>query len=103
MKFLEKSTQTPCQESEELKAQNVHMALPKPETEDEWRRYWNFRTEQETEQGEDGEASSVDVQRADYVAVQSETEPTDEEWTAILKEQGFTDSDIEKVLSSANV
>lgn len=105
MKYLEKSTQTPCVITEEMKAQNVHLPLPHPGALDEWRRYWNERTETETASGmgEDGEESATETQvtRADYVAVQNETAPTDEEWTAVLKEQGFTATKIKKILSSA--
>lgn len=36
---------------------------------------------------------------ADFVAVQADHEPTDEEWRLVLTEQGYTDERIDVILS----
>ena len=99
MKYLGKSTDSP--RGAEVKRQTL--PLPKPGT-DEYRLYYNHREEEREEPGETdaatGEPTSgtVQVPTADYVAASCDHEPTDEEWTELLTAEGFTATQIKKIL-----
>jgi hypothetical protein len=40
----------------------------------------------------------VTIPVADYVSVQADHEPSDEEWREALSENGFSDEEIDKIL-----
>ena len=81
----------------------MKLPLPNPGT-DEYRLYFNHRDEQQEQVVTDPASSepvvkNISVPCADFVAAASETEPTEEDWTALLKEQNYTDDQITKMLA----
>ena len=99
VKFLCASTDMP--RSAEVKK----MTLPVPQPEqNEYRRFYNHRNVEEdqvTTDVETGEpvTKSVSIPVADFVAVQADHEPTTEEWTTVLLENGFTEEDAQTILA----
>ena len=100
MKYLGKSTDSP--RGADVKKQTLPLSQPGT---DEHRRYWNHREEERTAPGETagetGEPSgeTVKVPTADFVAVACDHEPSDEEWTECLTENGFTAKEIKAILA----
>lgn len=81
----------------------MKLPLPNPGT-DEYRLYFNHRDEQQEQVVPDPDSGEpvikdVSVPYADFVAAASETEPTDEDWTTLLKEQNYSDEEITKMLA----
>lgn len=74
------------------------LQLPEVKGADEYRIYFNERTEMRPESGEDGEETEVEVTVYDYVSVLSEQEPTDDEWREVLSELGHSKTEINKIL-----
>lgn len=100
IKFLAESTDTPHTEGVE----SAHMPLPEPGV-DEYRRYWNEHevtqtSYSSTESGE-MERETITVLTASYVSVQCDHEPTEEEWTACLQAEGYTDDKIKEIFGNA--
>ena len=98
MKFLSASTDAP--RARDCKRQMLATVSP---YESEYRIYFNHRDEERTDSmmmGEDTEEpQTVLVPTADFVAVQADHEPTDEEWRMVLAEQGYTEEQITAILS----
>lgn len=107
IKFLCASTDAPRAASEK----RVKMPVPHPQM-DEYRVYYNHREVEvlpEANAGDPDETTGeVDalsqspqlVPTADYVSVQADHEPTDEEWSKVLSEQGFTEEQISAILNN---
>lgn len=99
VKFLCASTDMP--RSAEVKK----MTLPVPQPEqNEYRRFYNHRNVEEDQVTTDVETGepvikSVSIPVADFVAVQADHEPTTEEWTSVLLENGFKEEDVQTILA----
>ena len=97
MKFLIESTDTP--RSADVK--KMELPVPAPGI-NEYRRFFNHREVEQSQGGTDGDSEqpvTVLVPCADYVAVQNPVEPTDEEWTECLTENGYTAEKIALILA----
>lgn len=106
VRFLCVSTDAPRAASEK----RVKMPVPHPQM-DEYRVYFNHREvevfpaayagDQEEITGEvDALSQSPQlVPTADYVSVQADHEPTDEEWSEVLSERGYTEEQISAILN----
>lgn len=95
IKFLCVSTDAPHAK------ENVRETLPLPDPYlNEFRFYFNYREEerQDAMMDEDEESQIVLVPTADYISVQANHEPTDEEWKAVMQEGGLTEEQIEGIL-----
>lgn len=77
------------------------MKLPVPQPGiDEYRRFYNHREVELEETAEDnGQRAIVAVPCADFVAVQADHEPTEEEWENVLSENGFEKEQIDIILA----
>ena len=81
------------------------MTLPVPQPEqNEYRRFYNHRNVEEDQVTTDVETGepvikSVSIPVADFVAVQADHEPTTEEWTSVLLENGFKEEDVQTILA----
>jgi hypothetical protein len=96
MKFLNESTDTP----REKDVMKLELRVPDPGT-NEYRRYFNHRTVQQSQNDTvDGNTTEkqITVPCADYVAVLSDHDPTDDEWTAVLSANGYTADQITAIL-----
>ena len=96
MKFLNESTDTP----REKDVMKLELRVPDPGT-NEYRRYFNHRTVQQSQNDTvDGNTTEnqITVPCADYVAVLSDHEPTEDEWTAVLSANGYTADQITAIL-----
>jgi hypothetical protein len=98
VKFLTASTDSP--RGAEVK--KMTLPVPNPQ-ENEYRRFYNHRDEESEEVKTDEDSGepvvvSVTIPVADYVSVQADHEPTDEEWREVLSENGFSDEEIDKIL-----
>ena len=90
MEYLGKYTDSP-RTAEQGKTQ----VLPRPKNgKDEHRIYFNFR--EETRISEDVEEV---IPVADFVSCLSHNVPTDEDWENLLKDNGFTQSQIDNILN----
>jgi hypothetical protein len=94
VKFLTESTDTPHNAS--VKVQTLE--IPDP-GKNEYRRYFNQRSVTGKQVVDDKEVT-VDIPCADFVSVQADQEPTDEEWTEVLTEAGYTSEKITEILNA---
>lgn len=105
VKYLNAGIDAPRNED----VKRLKMPVPHPE-EDEYRLFYNHRLEEVPApegDGPDGIEGGPDarsqgpslVPTADFVSVQADHEPTDEEWRTVLKEEGdFSDEEIDVIL-----
>ncbi len=90
MEYLGKYTDSP-RTAEQGKTQ----VLPRPKNgKDEHRIYFNFR--EETRVFEDVEEV---IPVADFVSCLSDNQPTNEDWENLLKDNGFSQSQIDNILN----
>ncbi len=90
MEYLGKYTDSP-RTAEQGKTQ----VLPRPKNgKDEHRIYFNFR--EETRIFEDVEEV---IPVADFVSCLSDNQPTNEDWENLLKDNGFSQSQIDNILN----
>lgn len=93
--FLNESTDIP----RGIDVKKMTLPVPKPGI-DEYRRYFNHRIKEVEKTDVDNEEHvTEEIPCADFVAVQADHEPTDEEWRSVLTEQGYTDERIDVILS----
>lgn len=103
IQFLGASTDSPRER------ETKRMTLPVPTPEQwEYRIFFNHRDEEREEvttDEETGEQSVVTktVPTAEYVSVQADHEPTDDEWTEVLALNGYTAEQITNILSKEEV
>ena len=90
MEYLGRYTDSPRTEE-----QGKTQVLPRPKNgKDEHRIYFNFR--EETRIFEDVEE---DIPVADFVSCLSDNQPTNEDWENLLKDNGFSQSQIDNILN----
>lgn len=95
VKFLGVSTDMP----REAEVKTMKLPVPQPGI-DEYRRFYNHREVEQEETAEGNEQRAiVAVPCADFVAIQADHEPTNEEWRTVLSENGFTDEQIDVILA----
>lgn len=95
VKFLGVSTDMP----REKEVKTMKLPVPQPGI-DEYRRFYNHREVEQEETAEDNEQRAiVSIPCADFVVVQADHEPSDEEWQAVLSENGFTKEQIDVILA----
>lgn len=95
LKFFGASTDMP----REIEVKRMKLSVPQPGI-DEYRRFYNHREVEQEETTEDKEQRAIVlIPSADFVAVQADHEPTDEEWRTVLSENGFTKEQIDVILA----
>lgn len=94
MMFLNELTDIP----RGIEVKKMTLPVPNPGM-NEYRRYFNHRTI-EQERIEEGNEQHVteEIPCADFVAVQADHEPTDEEWRDVLSENGYSEERITTIL-----
>lgn len=81
------------------------MKLPVPAPQmNEFRRFYNHRDVPQEEVVTDpqtGEPSikTVTIPTADYVSIQADHDPSDEEWADVLTANGFTSEEVQQILN----
>lgn len=100
MKFLIASTDTPHIKG----VVKEHLPLPEPGV-DEYRRYWNEHETQQTDYSTmmdpEAEPKTITVLTANFVSMQCDHEPSDEEWRQLLKEEGYNEEQINTIIGNA--
>ena len=90
MEYLGKYTDSP-----RVAEQGKTQILPRPKNgKDEHRIYFNFR-----EETRDLEGIEEVIPVADFVSCLSDTELTNEDWENLLKDNGFSQSQIDNILN----
>lgn len=93
--FLNESTDMP----RSIEVKEMTLPVPHPGM-NEYRRYFNHRIIEQEKTEEDSEQHvTEEIPCADFVAVQADHEPTNEEWREILSENGYSEERITLILS----
>lgn len=100
MKFLTESTDTPHVKG----VVNEYLPLPDPGI-DEYRKYWNEHEVEQTDysnMGKEGaEPKTITALTANFVSMQCDHEPSDDEWRQLLTEEGYSEEQIKEIIGNA--
>lgn len=96
VKFLTESIDTP--RNADIK--DMKLPVPSPGL-NEFRKYFNHRNEIEKSFDEEsGEMEEREIPAADFVSVVADHEPTIEEWTEVLRSNGYDDERIALIINA---